>query len=458
MSPIVRAALLFNLFGAALLFSALGGLGAGVAAGAIAFAVAVAVPVSSVHPRMIALESIAMLGLAAYSLAIPIHQLLYNDYPDAPMMLAFRLCLIAGAGMVAGNLLLSETRRSSPGTTDFQSVPWDWKRAHMIGWGVFAVGVLTAAIAIGATIGFSAYLNAGYAGRVLLKREAGPVELGLYHAVFGLVFINLARLKDIDLRDSRTLLIIVAAASLLFVGYVSFLGIRRPSFLLLLSMAMLWGVAGGGYNRLAAALLGIPAMLSFAIFASFRQVLSDHGTDAAYQYVSNNVSLDWLDLSKTELGAPFRVLMDVIGTWHEPARLGKTYIDTLPYALPQGLRPGLLSLSQEYTTRNFSPDYISIGGNMGFFPVAEAWLNFGLIGVFIVFFLLGVLISAIQSRTLSRMSPAWLLTFSLAAPWFIFFLRTDLASWFKVFVYSVGPPAFIALALANIREPRHATA
>lgn len=455
MTPIVRAMLLLNLFGVALLFSALEGLGAGVVGGAIAFAAAVAIPVSPARHKMIALESIATLGLAAYSLAIPVHQLLYNDYPDASVMLAFRLCLIAGAGMVIGNLVVAESRQDQ---TDFQLVRWDWKRAHLIGWCVFAVGVVSAAVAIGVTIGFSAYLNAGYAGRVLLKREAGPVELGLYHAVFGLVFVNLARLRDAELRGSRMLVILVVMASLLFVGYVSFLGIRRPSFLLLLSMAMLWGVAGGGYNRLAAALLGIPAMLGFAIFASFRQVLSDHGTDAAYQYVSNNVSLDWLDLSKTELGAPFRVLMDVIGTWHDPARLGKTYLDTLPYALPQGFRPGLLSLSQEYTTRNFSPDYISMGGNMGFFPVAEAWLNFGFIGVFVVFVLLGVLLSTIQARTVARMSPAWLLTFSLAAPWFIFFLRTDLASWFKVFLYSVGPPVVIALALANIRERRHATA
>ncbi|HJQ10041.1 MAG TPA: O-antigen polysaccharide polymerase Wzy [Gemmatimonadaceae bacterium] len=427
-------------------------MGAAVGAAGIGFLVACVLPGQRTPSRVVSLEALAWIGLAGYSLALPIHQLAFGDYDPNAVRVAFELSVAAAGGLGVGLLVahLVNPRTGAAGTAE---PPWD--RYAVIGWVIFGIGMASAFLAVTATVGFHAYLTAGYAGRVLLKRAAGPVELGLYHAVVGLLFVLLARMKTRRVRRRlspyRLLLFIsLWTICLTFVLYVSFLGIRRPSFFLFLSAVLLFGVAGRGYSKLQLAMV-VPAFLGFSLFANFRQVLSDQGWAAAGDFIKQNFSYAWFDLSKSELGAPYRSVMDVLTTWtHEPLRLGATFLEAIPYALPSALGLPVTSLSQEYTTRNFSQAFIAIGGNMGFSPVAEGYLNYGAIGVVAYFVVVGYFIARVQSKALERGLPFDLIAFAIAGPWLIFWLRTDLASFLKTFVYSVAAPLLLAAALNSL--------
>ncbi|MBW3654762.1 MAG: oligosaccharide repeat unit polymerase [Gemmatimonadetes bacterium] len=449
MSQVVRGMVAANLLLASAAASAFGSLGLGVTVAMVAFLAAAMLPVGGSRDRMISLESFALVGIAGYTLPVPLHHLAYRDYQPEIVQYAFELSMLGAAGLVLGNLAFVLLRRGEAAPAAPASVSAaEWRRYYWAGWAVFVVGVVSALLAVGLTVGFSTYVNAGYAGRSLLKRGAGPIELGLYHAVLGLVFVNLARLRSPELRRRRVVGLVLLLISLAFVAYVSFLGIRRPSFFLVLSMVLVYGAAGHGFRKARLALVGLPALLLFSIFANFRQVLSDQGAGAALLYVRNNFSLRWFDLSRSELGAPFRVLTDVLSTWGgDRPRAGITFMEAVPYALPRSAGLGVTSLSQEYTQRNFSSDYIAIGGNMGFNPVAEGYVNFGIAGVVLYFLVIGWFVSRIQFNAARRCSPADLMAYAVAAPWFIFFIRLDLASFTKVFLYSIVVPYLAAMAL-----------
>src|SRR5690606_22141972 len=103
----------------------------------------------------------------------------------------------------------------------------------------------------------------------------------------------------------RRALLTVAVVSTIFTGYVSYLGIRRPSFMLVFSLGIAASMLRVGPRRRVLVSGGVLVLLAFGTFAQYRQVLSDHGTRAAYSYVLENADVSWLDLSQTELGAPF---------------------------------------------------------------------------------------------------------------------------------------------------------
>ena len=76
----------------------------------------------------------------------------------------------------------------------------------------------------------------------------------------------------------------------------------------------------------------------FGIFASFRQVLSDHGFLAAFFYVLENFSFSWLDLSSSELGAPFRSMIDVREDWFiDGFRFGSSYVHAFINIFPSSI-------------------------------------------------------------------------------------------------------------------------
>ena len=91
-------------------------------------------------------------------------------------------------------------------------------------------------MAVYLTVGFDAYFDAGYAGRALLKRNVGPVELGLYHMIFGIIVLSIA--TRFDDKKSRALIyklsVVILAVALSV--YVTYLGIRRPSFFILAAL------------------------------------------------------------------------------------------------------------------------------------------------------------------------------------------------------------------------------
>lgn len=414
---------------------------------AAAFGLAVLAPVNAVPRRTISLESFALVAMAGYALSVPVHHALYRDYEHVVVIEAFTYFLVASASFVLGTWiasLIGVRSRARPTPLTAASL----RRYRSVGWIIALIGVTSAVLGIGWTVGFDSYFSAGYAGRALLKREAGPIELGLYHAVLGLVIVAMASLRDPVTRRRMANLVPLVVVSIMFVAYVSFLGIRRPSFLLATSLIILYGVAGKGYRKPVLAVLAVTVLVFFGVFASFRQVLTNLGATEALSFIHERIEPEWFDFSNTELGAPFRVVLTVLTSWSdEPLRLGMSYLSTGLYLLPRWFDAGVTSLSQEYTFRHFSNEFIEIGGNMGFSPVAEAYVNFRIPGIIACFALVGYCISRIQWRALTQGGPIDLVVYAIAAPWFVFFFRSDFAAFSKALVYSLLVPYVLARAL-----------
>lgn len=386
-------------------------------------------------------SAICLLALVFYSMAVPIHYLFYLDYPAQGISFVCNMCVIAVLGQLVGYYALE-----TPNFVKKHSNKDDlW-----LGFSIIIIGFLALVVAISLTVGFSAYLNAGYAGRALLKREAGPIELGLYYLIVGYLFIANAWLYKEERKFHFWLTVFLIFFLLGFVAYVCILGIRRPSFFIVISCLFLYFLKVQGKVSKKIILLSGGCVFLFGIFASFRQVLSDHGAVEALNFVLENFDLTWLDLSVTELGAPFRAMLAIQDGWGAQGFLyGESYFDGLLNLFPSSILKFRDSLSVRYTNEFFSDDYIAIGGNMGFFPVAEAYLNFGAPGVFFEFFVLGILIKFIENRAIKRVDSIFSIIYAIMGPWFFFFLRTDFSSFLKSFFYSIIP-VFIMHRLFHI--------
>ena len=153
---------------------------------------------------------------------------------------------------------------------------------------------------------------------------------------------------------------------LVFFFYISFLGIRRPLFLL--GVGLLSGYSLIRHRpKLGIALsIGVISFVFLTTFAQYRQLISSAGVEETIVFIQDNASLEWLDVSNTELGAPFRTLTDHIQgqSINDGLLFGSSYVQTFLYVLPSRITGGLESLSVEYTNRFFSSDFIAIGGNI----------------------------------------------------------------------------------------------
>ncbi|QMT58809.1 O-antigen polymerase [Legionella sp. PC997] len=375
---------------------------------------------------------VCILAFFFYSMAVPIHHYFYNDYNENGVTFVTTMCVVGLLGQIFGYYAIGKPR--------FKLIH-NGNREAFFGFSILLLGIIILIAAIAGTVGFSAYFNAGYAGRALLKREAGPLELGLYYSIIGYLFMVHSWLYQ----PSRKRLIVgffLLSFLLCFVAYVSFLGIRRPSFFMVISFLFIYFLKVKGKVPMLVILTSLFCAFLFGIFASFRQVLSDHGASSALSYVLENFNLAWLDLSASELGAPFRSMLDVNPWFSNSFLWGSSYLDALVNLLPSSLGKFSESLSVKYTHEFFSPEYIAIGGNMGFFPVAEGYLNFGAVGVFLEFFFVGMLIKYLENQAIEKSNVVQVIVYAIMVPWFFFFLRSDLASFSKSFFYSVMPVFF----------------
>jgi oligosaccharide repeat unit polymerase len=225
----------------------------------------------------------------------------------------------------------------------------------------------------------------------------------------------------------------------MFIAYVGYLGIRRPIFLLVGGLFATYSVVHFRPKLLTALLIAIPVFLLFSTFSQYRQIISAEGPVATIEFIRDNASIDWLDVSNSELGAPFRTLYDELPNVDREGHLyGRSYLIAPLYMLPSSINHGATSLSIDYTARYFDPRFIMIGGNMGYFPVTEAYYNFGLPGVVLMFALMAALLGHVNNRFFERWrgSPLAVAFFAVMIPWVAFFMRLDFASFAKSFLYS----------------------
>ena len=376
----------------------------------------------------------------AYALCVPIYaELGAKDLSRAIVSHALVICLLCVMGYALGTLVaVPQPAARASGHRPMRAAPPAPEAAVRAGYIVFAVGLALSVLAILLTVGFNAYLSAGYAGRALLKRDNGPIELGLYVCVSAIIAIFSGNALS-SARSARSNLF-VAAAILLFIGYTAFLGIRRPMFLLIMGLFASHSLIFRRPSLAVTAATLLPLVLLLATFAQYRQIISSAGVSEAVTFVQDNANADWLDLSKNELGAPFRTLYDTIGNEGAagPRQYGLSYLIAPLYILPSILGLKVQSLSVQYTNRFFDQRFLDIGGNMGYFPATEAYVNFGYPGCVVIFALYAVLLGRLNGFFHARRTTSAILVtmFAVLVPWMAFFIRLDFASFMKGFFYS----------------------
>jgi energy-converting hydrogenase Eha subunit E len=114
------------------------------------------------------------------------------------------------------------------------------------------------------------------------------------------------------------------------------------------------------------------------------------GAREAFAEVSDNASEEWFTPENTELAGPYYSLLSVVSesTQH---LYGKSYYDSFLLVIPKRL---YLGEKPELLTRQFDEQVHQGGGTVygwGYNPVAEAYLNFGTVGVALIFVLWSLL-------------------------------------------------------------------
>lgn len=399
------------------------------------------------------LDLIFLLFLFLYSFSVPLsNALVEKQYSQDAVRYAADICILAYLGFSIGLLLDSGRHRTNASL--IRIGPAEVERLRKSGMLVFLLGAIASVAAIVLTTGISTYLSAGYAGRALLKREVGPVELGLYVSIVGLfaVFVSTS-LAEKRTQLSKGFLVLLF---LFFFFYISFLGIRRPLFLLGFGLLAGYSLIRHRPSLSVALPIGVVAFAFLSTFAQYRQLISTAGINETIDFIQANASAEWFDVSNTELGAPFRTLIDHLGVKNHSGDLllGGSYFESIPYVLPSFINGGMQSLSVEYTNRFFSSDFIAVGGNMGLFPVTEAYLNFGSLGAFVIIFLFGLLLSRSNRwcHRVGRGKSTYIILFMMLVPWTAFFMRLDMASFFKGFFYSQLVPFILLAAFTNLQK------
>jgi oligosaccharide repeat unit polymerase len=172
------------------------------------------------------------------------------------------------------------------------------------------------------------------------------------------------------LQGDRRLLL---QASLTVVGVLTVL---RPNFLRL---------------RLRTWLLIALAYLAFSVYGYARALITNvagglQSPSEAIQELNNNWTSDWIMPEHTEFAGPYLSLLSAVSV-HTEHIYGSSYYDSILTVLPRFLYPGVKPqvLSEGFAAQVHRGNGAVTG--WGYNPVAEAYVNFGAIGVALIFVL-----------------------------------------------------------------------
>lgn len=316
-------------------------------------------------------------------------------------------------------------------------------------WATGAVGTCLLAVFL-ASVGVRQYLAAGW----LEKRQ---MSIGLGASFFGLTLLQITAVMLIGValegpgrRRATGFVGGLLLAGSIALAFVS--GQRRAMFFPVLAVLI---TIHHGYRRLRLRRWLIPGIVVAVLllsYSQFRGYITQRGE--LVDYVARNASVQWLDPARGYFAAPFSnldLLMDVLPD-HGGYRWGSTYAALPETLLPSGVydRP---PTPTEWLAAEFYPDDFARGGGRGLSILAEAFMNFGLVGIVLVPLAAGGLCRAVDVYLLRRdpIDPYLVITYAVAGPFSIFLLVTiDFSSAVKYAVIASVP----ILALRAMAQSR----
>lgn len=139
-------------------------------------------------------------------------------------------------------------------------------------------------------------------------------------------------------------------------------------------------------RRVAKPLIAIGGSAFLLIMLLWKPVLGG----AVMQYLGVERSIH-LALDTGELLTPTRTLVDIVTDVPReyPFLWGRSYLNAIVGLLPSRLLPWEVENLSRWYVRTYYPDTWQSGGGRGFSQIAEAYMNFGLLGPAVVFFIAG---------------------------------------------------------------------
>lgn len=250
--------------------------------------------------------------------------------------------------------------------------------------------------------------------------------------------------------------------ALLYGGYFLSAGDRRQLVGLGLSLLCVAMV----FVRVNWTVVAIPSVLGIFILHIFSKVRG-YAADprSLVEAIGRDFSWSWFDLSTGELGAPMKVLTKVLeirDSLHP--EYGSTYLYGVAHLLPSRWSGGLPQLPTRWFAEQFHNEAYWVGGGVGFSFVAEAILNFGWIGPFMVGTIFGIALGMFWRFCMASHPTDLRVTLYASSLLPIYYLvRADFGSVLNLWVFASLVPICIAasidrvLSIAEWRRPATTT-
>jgi oligosaccharide repeat unit polymerase len=243
---------------------------------------------------------------------------------------------------------------------------------------------------------------------------------------------------------------LIGFALLLLSGY------RTSALYPLMIGAILWVKTGRRIPGLVAATMIIGVMIAIPIIGALRQT-GPYGALDQQQLAEAADQSDWRAglISMGQTNGILAAMLDLVPA-RDPYRYGSSYVDAVVQAFPNiGMKhaesprelinrlkaagngdPARSLPLNDWLTYRIAPDQFFTGAGTGSSAIGEAYVNFGVAGVFFVFVLFGFGLSRIDGVNLKH-RPWLLLLCSVGMFHFCRTVRDDISNFTKPFVFSL---------------------
>ena len=351
--------------------------------------------------------------------------------------------------ILAGYLLYGQFGRPSRNRPSVLSREWPSSFLLPVALLVMALGAFTTLQFFAAYGGSVGLQGESYAGRGLAMRGEGLRLSGMHFVSV----IALVAYYDAAARHRRSLAIVfLAGAGALLLFWTIVTGSRGPLLRFMIAAVAVHAFTGGRVTRRTALIAGSAVLLATLVHSVI-------GRNFAVLR-----SIDWrtvpyfaLNPANGEFGSVIPTTADVIANVpsNEPHEFGTTYVEAVGVVVPRFIWPNRPLAAGEWYAAEFYPSVWQSGGAYGFSPIAEAFLNFGVAGVFLLGLFFGMLLHRWEDTVAASTGndPRFgVISYALATPWLAFMWRLDFASVLKNYaVLTMIPVAAVILAAAILR-------
>ena len=295
------------------------------------------------------------------------------------LVLITLVALHFGALISAGMMRRPDSRNSVAPETRLDT--------RIIGWTLVLISFLPTVIYIQSCL--SIVMSYGYAG---LYREGFSIGFGSIFRVLAIFLVPGALFLLAGSRGARLNIIIASVLLLLFSVTNLFMGHRTSGGYPLLAFAWLWHKTIRPLSTRTLVTFALVMMIVLPLVASIRSISGEDRSSLAFIYEAFLLTENPLVAVVREMGGSMGTICYTteLVPWVRHFDNGMGYLRASMTLVPS-LYWGSGETYGSWLTWTILPRFAKIGGGMGFSFVAEAYANFGWIGVPVFMFVLGLL-------------------------------------------------------------------